>query len=171
YSNISQKTKQIMNLLLVNNFYPVISYRRVEKESDVYYCIRFGHSLWSANQLSAQGTKQIMNLLLVNNFYPVISYRRVEKESDVYYCIRFGHSLWSANQLPAQGVKRDGVFCKLAPKERISIISLLADHLSILFKERKEKWQKESQRSPQRIRGSKKLSDTFVRSHIVKPPE
>ncbi|CAD1476106.1 unnamed protein product, partial [Heterotrigona itama] len=36
-----------------NNFYPVMSYRRVQEESD--YCIRFGHSLWSANQLPTQG--------------------------------------------------------------------------------------------------------------------
>ena len=34
YSNITQKAKQIINLLLLNNFYLVISYRRVEKESD-----------------------------------------------------------------------------------------------------------------------------------------
>ena len=30
----TQKAKQIINLLLLNNFYLVISYRRVEKESD-----------------------------------------------------------------------------------------------------------------------------------------
>ena len=31
YSNITQKAEQTINLLLVSNFYPVISYRRVEK--------------------------------------------------------------------------------------------------------------------------------------------
>ena len=35
-----------MNLLLFNNFYPVISHRRIQKESDELY--GFGHSLWSA---------------------------------------------------------------------------------------------------------------------------
>ncbi|CAD1480804.1 unnamed protein product, partial [Heterotrigona itama] len=36
YSTITLKVKQIINLLLVNNFYPMISYRRVEKESDEF---------------------------------------------------------------------------------------------------------------------------------------
>ena len=46
----------MINLSLLNNFYPVISYRRVQKEKNATnYCIRFGHSLWSANQLPAQG--------------------------------------------------------------------------------------------------------------------
>ena len=31
---MTQKVKQIINLLLLNNLYLVISYRRVEKESD-----------------------------------------------------------------------------------------------------------------------------------------
>ncbi|CAD1469790.1 unnamed protein product, partial [Heterotrigona itama] len=37
-----------------NNFYPVTSYQRVEKESDEVLGLGFGHSLWSANQLPAQ---------------------------------------------------------------------------------------------------------------------
>ena len=46
----------MISLLPLNNFYPVISsYRRVqEKKKATNYCIRFGHSLWSANQLPAQ---------------------------------------------------------------------------------------------------------------------
>ena len=52
YSNISEKGKQIINLLIIfNHFYSVISYRRVQKESGELSYIRFGHSLWSANQL------------------------------------------------------------------------------------------------------------------------
>ena len=51
YSNIIQKAKQIINLLLVNNFYPVISYTDEFKKKAMNYCIRFGHSLWSVNQL------------------------------------------------------------------------------------------------------------------------
>ena len=45
--NITQ-AKQIINLLLVNNFYSVISYRRVQKESGKLFYIRFGRSLRSA---------------------------------------------------------------------------------------------------------------------------
>ncbi|CAD1469708.1 unnamed protein product, partial [Heterotrigona itama] len=53
--NMTQ-TKQIIDLLLLsNNFYPMISYRFKKKK--VNYCTRFGHSLWSANQLPAQGVK------------------------------------------------------------------------------------------------------------------
>ena len=51
----SSQAKQIINLLLPNNFYSVISYRRVQKESDVITVqYEFGHSLWSANHLPAQ---------------------------------------------------------------------------------------------------------------------
>ena len=40
------------------SFYPVISYRRVpKKKKATNYRIRLGHSLWSANQLPAQGVK------------------------------------------------------------------------------------------------------------------
>ncbi|CAD1471976.1 unnamed protein product, partial [Heterotrigona itama] len=84
----------IINLLLLNNFYPVTLYRRTKKESDELLYIRFGHSLRSANQLPVQ---EIINLLLLNNFYPVTLYRRTKKESDELLYIRFGHSLRSAN--------------------------------------------------------------------------
>ena len=40
-------TRQIINLLLLNNFYPVVSYRRKKKKAKIY-CLQFGHSLWSA---------------------------------------------------------------------------------------------------------------------------
>ena len=40
-----------------------MSYRRVQRESDELYCTRFGHSLWSANQLPAQGVKQTVNVI------------------------------------------------------------------------------------------------------------
>ena len=42
HSNITQKATQIINLLLFNNFYPVISYRRVQKESD-----KLLYTVWS----------------------------------------------------------------------------------------------------------------------------
>ena len=53
----------MINLLLFNNFCPVISYRRVQKERRrrrviVYY---IGHSLWSANQLPARSVESIFN--------------------------------------------------------------------------------------------------------------
>ena len=55
YWNVTQ-AKQMTSLLLLNNFYRVTSYRRVEKKRKATnHCIRFGHSLWSANQLPAQG--------------------------------------------------------------------------------------------------------------------
>ena len=37
----------MISLLLLNNFYPVISHRRVQKKA-TNYCVRFGRSLWSA---------------------------------------------------------------------------------------------------------------------------
>ncbi|CAD1475819.1 unnamed protein product, partial [Heterotrigona itama] len=50
------ETEQIINSLLVNNFYPTISkYRRVnQKESDESLWTVFGLSLWSVHQLPAQ---------------------------------------------------------------------------------------------------------------------
>ena len=48
YLSITQ-AKQIINLLLLNHFYPVTSYRRIRKKRKATNCcIRFGHSLWSA---------------------------------------------------------------------------------------------------------------------------
>ena len=45
----------MISVLLLNHFYPMISYRRVQKKKKATnYCIRFGRSLWSANQLPAQ---------------------------------------------------------------------------------------------------------------------
>ena len=43
----------MINLLLRNNFYPVISYRRVQKKKKGKNdCVRFGHSLWSAQPVA-----------------------------------------------------------------------------------------------------------------------
>ena len=56
--NKPRQNKIMISLLLLNNFYRAISYRRVQKKKKATnYCIRFGHSLWSANQLPAQGVK------------------------------------------------------------------------------------------------------------------
>ncbi|KAF3422329.1 hypothetical protein E2986_10876 [Frieseomelitta varia] len=98
YLNITQ-AKQMTSLLLLDDFCPVISYRCVQKKKKkkaTNYCIRFGHSLWSANQLPAQGAnqspipaKQMTSLLSLNHFYPVISYRRVqEKRKTTNYCYK-----------------------------------------------------------------------------------
>ena len=47
-----------ISLLLLNHFYPAAEpYRRVQKEKAATCCIRFGRSLWSANQLPARGVK------------------------------------------------------------------------------------------------------------------
>ena len=60
----------MINLLLLNNFYSVISYQRAQKESDELLYKRFGHSLWSVNQLPAQGVKTILNLATKDIFEP-----------------------------------------------------------------------------------------------------
>ena len=61
YLSITQ-AKQIINLLILNNFYPVISYRRVQKKKKATnYRTRFGHSLWSA--ISCQRKRLNNNLL------------------------------------------------------------------------------------------------------------
>ena len=66
YLNITQ-AKQIVNLLLLsNNFYPVISYRSDIKKRRIICCIRFRHSLWSANQLPTQGIKHVLTLYVKN---------------------------------------------------------------------------------------------------------
>ncbi|CAD1481295.1 unnamed protein product, partial [Heterotrigona itama] len=54
YLNITQLKQMINLLLLSNNFYPVIYYTDEFQKKATNYCIRFGHSLWSANQLPAQ---------------------------------------------------------------------------------------------------------------------
>ena len=44
----------MMSLLLLSNFYPAMSYRRVRKKKKATnYCIRFGHSLWSAQPVAS----------------------------------------------------------------------------------------------------------------------
>ena len=48
YSSKTKRAIQIINLLLLNNFYPVITYRRVQKESGRVVVYGLGHSLWSA---------------------------------------------------------------------------------------------------------------------------
>ena len=55
YLNVIQ-AKQITSLLFLNNFYPVISYRRVEKKKKATnYCTRSGHSLRSAISCQRNG--------------------------------------------------------------------------------------------------------------------
>ena len=50
------RTKQIINLLLLNNFYPVISYRRVPKESDELL-----YTVWSLVMVRNQLPAQVVN--------------------------------------------------------------------------------------------------------------
>ena len=59
YLNVNQGRKKRTSLLILNNFYPVVSYRRVEKEKKATnHFIRFGHSLWSAPPVaSARGSR------------------------------------------------------------------------------------------------------------------
>ncbi|CAD1473422.1 unnamed protein product, partial [Heterotrigona itama] len=72
--------KKIINLLLLNNnFYPVIIYRRIQKEINELLCTVW--SLVMVRGISCQHRS--------NNFYPVI-YRRVQKESDELLC-----TVWS----------------------------------------------------------------------------
>ena len=56
--------KRIINLLLLDNFYPVMSYRRVQgKKKATDYCTRFGRSLWSAISCPAQ----VVNMRTLND--------------------------------------------------------------------------------------------------------
>ena len=60
------QAKQIINVLLLNNFYLVMSYRRVQKKKEATnYCIRFGHSLWSAISCQRKWLKEECLALLV----------------------------------------------------------------------------------------------------------
>ena len=57
------RTKQIINLLILNNFHPVISHRRVQKEKKATnHCVRLGRSLWSANQAASPRGFEIQTL-------------------------------------------------------------------------------------------------------------
>ena len=50
--------KQIINLLLFNNFCPAMSYRRAQKKRKATnYCVRLGHSLWSAISCQRRAVK------------------------------------------------------------------------------------------------------------------
>ena len=133
------------------NYFSIISiqwYHTDEfKEKATIYCVRIGHSLWSAIScrecffvlklqyflsfkyiLSITRAKQIINLLLLSNFYRV-----QKKKKGTNYGIRLGHSLWSANQLPAQSVNAT---CLLVESERyqfeiqhyISVLNILHLH-------------------------------------------
>ena len=59
-SSILTQAKQIIYLLLLDNFYPAISYRRVQKEND-----KLLYTVWSLltvrNQLPTQVVKEIKN--------------------------------------------------------------------------------------------------------------
>ena len=63
YIRVKRETKQakrMTSLLPLNNVYPVMSHRRVQKKQKATsYCTGFGHSLRSANQLPAQIVKSI----------------------------------------------------------------------------------------------------------------
>ena len=59
------------NLLPLDNFYPVTLCRRVRKKKKATnYCIRFGHSLRSANQLPTQGEILVMEKDLYFRLWP-----------------------------------------------------------------------------------------------------
>ena len=60
--------KQVINLLLLNNFYPVMLYRRVRKESDELLYIQFWSLVMVRNQLSTQVVKIISFSDTVENF-------------------------------------------------------------------------------------------------------
>ena len=68
YLNVIQ-AKQMISLLLLNNFFSVISYQQVQKKKKVTnYCIRFGHSLWSANQLQRKRLSTFLKYSFKCNF-------------------------------------------------------------------------------------------------------
>ena len=62
YLSVTQ-AKQMISSSLLNNFYPVISYRRVQKKKKATnYCVH-GLSLRSANQLPARGVEAPYNFV------------------------------------------------------------------------------------------------------------
>ena len=69
YLNVTQ-AEQMINRLLLNHFHSVISspneFKRKRKRR--MYCIRFGHSLWSADQLPAQEFKTVLSLYFCGKF-------------------------------------------------------------------------------------------------------
>ena len=50
----------MINLLLLNNFYPVMSYRVQKKQTATNYCIRFWSLVMVRNQLPAQVVKEAL---------------------------------------------------------------------------------------------------------------
>ena len=115
----------MINLLLFNNFYPVMSYRRVQKEKDELLC-----TVWSLVMVRNQLPAQVVNLLRWKdvprtnflsqncNIFSVLSISKYNlgktnkfinyqsflssnhtdmfKKKATNCCVRFGHSLWSA---------------------------------------------------------------------------
>ena len=60
-----------MNLLFFNDFYPVMSYRRVQRESNESYVRRifFGYSLWSAISCQHEWLKLHLEIDLLRNIH------------------------------------------------------------------------------------------------------
>ena len=64
-----------------------MSYRRVrKKQKTTNYCIRFGRSLWSANQLSAQGINNEFSS--TNNFIITNAFRNFEVTTSTRLSLR-----------------------------------------------------------------------------------
>ena len=77
YLKITQ-AKRVTDLLRLNNFYPVMSYRRVRmKKKATNCCVRFGHSLWSANQLPAQVVHLLRREFLVLKLQYFLSFKHI----------------------------------------------------------------------------------------------
>ena len=70
YFNVTQ-ARQTVSLLLFNNVCPVISYRREFKRKWKRRIIvyGFGHSLWSANQLSKQRVNFLLSAEMTSRFF------------------------------------------------------------------------------------------------------
>ena len=80
------RAKQIINLLLVNNFYRVISYRRVQSESDE---LLFGHSLWSAINCQGKWSRTWEIFQILSDTYGPFDY--------VLRGVHFGRPSWNSS--------------------------------------------------------------------------
>ena len=72
------QVKQIANLLLLSNIYPVITYSIDEfKKKATNYCVRFGHSLWSAISYFLRWNDVASRELFVRKLHYFLSFKYI----------------------------------------------------------------------------------------------
>ena len=99
------QAKQIINLLLLNNFYPVISTSSKRKRRIIVQ--QFGHSLWSAYQLPAQGVN------LEENFSEVWKHRSTMRRVDGSSRGVSFSLVWTTKRIKVKRVNSDSVYTSI----------------------------------------------------------